>query len=569
MTRFEETKGRGKTLSFIQDLSSECARLGGPLSQALNSLITQGAYRDVVDLKIDPVALDESQSTDYLYARQIKALVEKQAFLDLGWDREKEAVTKFRKAEEKCFETNTRLWNERPNWDVGGVLYTAQRIIAQVLGPVPCFVDLPFLFGPGASTNVVGRVASFRSKLGAPMQCSESLVPWLGDFLAEFPQWCETVATKHHLEVDVSDGVNTKVWQVPVEVRPARLGFVPKTSKTDRSICVEPSLNALGQKGIGSFMKKRLDLFGVDLRDQERNRDLALRGSIRGDYATVDLSSASDTVSYALVMSLLPSEWFELLDHFRSERVEFKGEVIELEKFSSMGNAYTFELESLIFYALALAVCDSLDLIGEPIFVNGRLSKGFPVTVYGDDIIVPVGAYSLLEEVLTWCGFELNSEKSYCYGPFRESCGADWFLGLDVRPWYLKDEISERSLYIAHNFFMRKGERSLAKIVYSYTTKKLRLFGPDGFGDGHLLGTYTLRNPDVKDAGWEGGYFRSWKGVPNRNEKAYQTDVLVPSYSCYARMGEETSTDPYIVRGTKRYRTTSIYTTMRGIFRPW
>lgn len=569
MSGFEESKGRGKTLAFIRDLSSECAVLGGPLCERLNALIQKGAYRDVVDFKIDVLALDESQSSDYLYARQIKALVEKQDFLDLGYDRESEAVNKFRAAEQECRDANTRLWNERPKWDVGGVLYTAQRIIAQVLGPVPSYADLSFLFGPGASTNVVGRIASFRSKLGAPMQCSESLVSGLGDFLAEFPLWCDAVAVKHDTQI-VADDVSYETlreWIVAVEVRPARLGFVPKTSKTDRTICVEPSLNALGQKGIGAYMKNRLDLYGVDLRDQSINQRLALDGSIRGNYATVDLSSASDTVSYALVMSLLPFEWFELLDRFRSERVEFKGEVIELEKFSSMGNAYTFELESLIFYSLALAVCDSLDLVGMPVFSGGRLEKGFPVTVYGDDIIIPVGAYMKLVEVLTWCGFSVNMEKSYCYGPFRESCGADWFLGFDVRPWYLKKEISERSLFIAHNFFMRKGERSLAKICYSYTVKEFRLFGPDGYGDGHLLGSYTLKGPF--QPGWEGGYFRSWKGVANRNDKPYQTDVLIPSYSVLARMGEETSTDPYIVRGTKRYRTTSIYTTKRGIFRPW
>lgn len=565
MARFEDSRGVGETISLIRGLSSECAARGGHLSERLNALVQAGAWRDVVDFDIDVLALDESRSSDYLYARQIKALVEKQDFLDLGYDREKEAVTKFIAAEKACRETNTRLWSERPNWDVGGVLYTAQRIIAHILGPVPSYAEMSFLFGPGASTNVVGRVASFRTKLGAPMQCSESLVGWLGDFLAEFPLWCDAVATKH-VEA-TSDGGDDAKWVVPVEVRPARLGFVPKTSKTDRTICVEPSLNALGQKGIGTYMKNRLGLFGVDLRDQGVNQRLAREGSFRGNYATVDLSSASDTVSYALVMSLLPIEWFELLDHFRSECVEFRGEVVELEKFSSMGNAYTFELESLIFYSLALAVCDSLDLLDRPVFVGGALSKGFNLTVYGDDIIVPVGAYHLLKEVLTWCGFSLNEAKSFCYGPFRESCGADWFLGFDVRPWYLKSEISERSLFIAHNFFMRKGERSLARICYSYTVKRFRLFGPDGYGDGHLLGTYELSK--LGRRGWEGGYFRSWRGVPNRYEKALQTDVLLPSYSCYARMGEDMPTDPYIVRGTKAYRTTSIYTTRKGIFRPW
>lgn len=563
MYAFDENMGRGETLALIRDLSRECARLGGRFSRELFALVEKGAYREVMDLKIDPLALDEAAANDYLYARQIKALVEKQDFLDLGYDREKEAVDKFRSAEKKCRETNTRLWTERPEKDVAGILHTSQRIIASILGPVPSFEEMSFLFGPGASTNVVGRIASFRTKLGAPMQCSQSLVGWLGSFLAEFPQWCDTVATKHHLFPETGD----VVWTVPVEVRPARLGFVPKTSKTDRTICVEPSLNALGQKGIGSYMKKRLGLYGVNLRDQSQNQRMACKGSVDGSFATIDLSSASDTVSYALVMSLLPVEWFDLLDHFRSECVEFREELVELEKFSSMGNAYTFELESLIFYSLAVSVCDYLGLLSEPIFVGDRLRWVPEVSVYGDDIIVPTSAYSLLGKVLTWCGFELNSEKSFCYGYFRESCGADWFKGFDVRPWYLKKEVSERSLYIAHNFFMRKGERSLAEIVLRRTVKKKRLYGPDGFGDGHLLGTYSLR--DVGKRGYDGGYFRSWRGVPNRYEKALQTDVLIPSYSVEARMGEENATNPYVVRGTKRYRTASIYTTMRGIFRPW
>jgi hypothetical protein len=415
---------------------------------------------------------------------------------------------------------------------------------------------LPFLFGPGASTNVVGRIASFRSKLAAPMQCSNSLSSSLGLFLEEFPLWCDAVAVKH----------SDESWTVPVTVRPARLGFVPKTSKTDRTICVEPSLNALGQKGIGTYMKNRLGLFGVNLRDQGVNQSLALAGSIDGSLATVDLSSASDTVSYALVMSLLPQGWFNLLDQFRSESVEYQGVTIELEKFSSMGNAYTFELESLIFYALALAVCDYLDLIGKPIFdKHYLLIRDWCVSVYGDDIIIPAGATELLYETLNWCGFEVNTEKSFSTGFFRESCGTDWLFGFDVRPWYLKDEISERSLFIAHNFFLRKGERSLAKIVLSYTRKEFRLYGPDGYGDGHLIGTYNLRI-DPYGRGWEGGYFRSWKGVSNHNEKKYQTDILIPYYSVYARMGEDTATDPYVVRGTKRYKTTSIYTTRKGIF---
>lgn len=560
---FDEPRGIGETLSLIRELSHECAALGGPQAQGLNALVrlnTVAAYREVVERKLDiPAVYDEAQISDYLYARQIKALVEKQGFLDLGYDRENEAVLKFIAAEKNCRVTNERLWTQRPKWDVSGVLYTAQRIIAAILGPVPSYADLPFFFGPGASTNVVGRVASFRTKLAAPMQCSQSLVEGLGEFLEEFPLWCDCVATEH-----LNDA-----WRVNVEVRPARLGFVPKTSKTDRTICVEPSLNALGQKGIGAYMKKRLGLFGVNLRDQGVNQRLAHLGSLDGSLATIDLSSASDTVSYALVMSLLPSGWFSLLDRFRSECVEVPGGVLELEKFSSMGNAYTFELESLIFYALALAVCDSLDLIGEPIFARDpdgvtRLQRcRWNLAVFGDDIIIPSGAFSSLVEVLNWCGFVVNNDKSFSMGNFRESCGADWLFGFDVRPWYLKDEVSERSLYISHNFFIRKGERSLARICESRTMKTHRLYGPDGYGDGHLIGSYSLR--PARD-GWDGGYFRSRRGVTVHHVRKYQTDVLIPAYAVAARMGEENPVDPYVVRGTKGYRTTSIYTMRRGIF---
>jgi hypothetical protein len=100
---------------------------------------------------------------------------------------------------------------------------------------------------------------------------------------------------------------------------------------------------------------------------------------------------------------------------------------LKYEKFSSMGNGYTFELETLIFWGLCMGVCRELEL--EP----------SQVLVYGDDIVVPVAAYELLSEVLTFCGFTLNSKKSFGSGPFRESCGKDYFLGADVRPFFLKE----------------------------------------------------------------------------------------------------------------------------------
>jgi hypothetical protein len=113
-----------------------------------------------------------------------------------------------------------------------------------------------------------------------------------------------------------------------------------------------------------------------------------------------------------------------------------------------MGNGFTFELETLLFLALA--------------WVSTELSDETPVfkenlTVFGDDIIVPVKALRLLENALRFCGFEPNPEKTFGDGPFRESCGGDFFLGEDVRPYFLKEVPVEPQHFIA----MANGLRSL------------------------------------------------------------------------------------------------------------
>jgi len=98
------------------------------------------------------------------------------------------------------------------------------------------------------------------------------------------------------------------------------------------------------------------------------------------------------------------------------------------EMFSSMGNGFTFELESLLFYAIskATAFCTG---------VRGVIS------VYGDDIIVPTALYDDLVWTLGWCGFSVNPEKSFSSGPFRESCGGHYFNGRDITPIYLREPI--------------------------------------------------------------------------------------------------------------------------------
>ena len=97
-----------------------------------------------------------------------------------------------------------------------------------------------------------------------------------------------------------------------------------------------------------------------------------------------------------------------------------------------MGNGFTFELESLIFWAITVA-CVELENLS-----SGR--RDTRVSVYGDDIIAPTYSVDLLLESLKYCGFRINEAKSFWDGPFRESCGEHYFSGERVTPFFVKDQ---------------------------------------------------------------------------------------------------------------------------------
>lgn len=537
-------------LLFMKQMSSVLSALGGPLCQELNSLMQDGAFREVVEFKFD-YEMGASYS-DYCYARQIVALVEKQGFLDLGYDKKGSAVTAFIAAEEKCRETNVRFESPCRESDVAAVLHYAQQKITEVLGECPSFDELDFFFGPGATTNVKGRHANARRKLSTRMACSEELLPTVGDLLAEMPLWTKAVGKSS------PDG---ELTIVPVDVSVGKLHFVPKNSKTYRPICIEPVLNSLLQKGYGSVIKSKLRRFGVDLFDQTRNQELARVGSEQGNLCTIDLKSASDTLSLNLVWSLLPFEWAARLAECRTGTVECEGVLLPLEKFSSMGNGYTFELESLVFFGLMSGVVSYMRQMGE-------LGYGFDATigVYGDDLIIPTNCYSLAVKVLAYCGFDVNLQKSFCSGPFRESCGADWFVGRDLRPFYLRKELSDQVLYSFHNWACRRGESAIAELCLRWTHRKLRLWGPDGFGDGHLIGSWTLFIPrESKRRGWEMGYFRTYALSPKRDLRPLDGDILMPAYSAYSRMSAEGPCDPFVIRGVHGCTRRKVYTNVNAV----
>lgn len=550
LTHWLAPRWKDDGLSFLSMVSAILSK-SGSFSADLHRKVEHGELREVVETK---VPLDLSLE-DYRGARQIQALFNKSTWISLGYDPLLEGVKSFLKAELRCESINRNLLSGA-SLAVRHAFALAARKISTVLGDVPTLDSLEFRYGPGANTSVRMAEASLSGKLSAPLACSRDMLPSVGILLSQFPYLVEHHSVKSNtlFPLWVDDPEETR-FIVPVREDDGKLVFVPKNCKTHRPIIVEPSLNGLFQLGVGTYLKGRLLSVGIDLRDQERNRKLARVGSLDGSLSTIDLSSASDTLSWALVADLFPPDWLDFLSQFRTGTFSYDGARYSLEKFSSMGNGFTFELESLIFWALTWA---STTIVGGDVRNIG---------VFGDDIIVPSEATPFLFEVLDSAGFWVNPDKSYWQGPFRESCGADWLSGEDVRPFYLKDEVSDKTLFCFHNWAMRRGEREIASLCEAWTWEHNRLYGPDGYGDGHLLGSHDLysKRRDRRN-GWEGGYFDTYSLRPLRINKRRPGDWLIPGYSVYARSGVDRPTDPYITRGSDGYRRTPIYTLTTTIF---
>jgi len=400
-----------------------------------------------------------STAEEHFAIGQLAALIRKYPWdwKMLGFEHSPEETAKmtFLASEQKCRKIN-RLFPKLKRTPYAFHLEYMRRWVHHVLGDVPNLKQIysECSFGPGANIGVHGNKTNIYRKLFAKdgWTVSNAAKPYASGALKinnnlSLHLYEKSDSGYYCFDAEVLDErIKQRMHVVPYN----QLSFVPKTAKTHRVIAVEPLLNSFIQKGIDQVMRKKLRSHGYDLGDQERNKYLAKLGSETGRFATMDLSSASDSISIELVKYLLPSEWMELLDRTRSGCYLLDKEVHPYAKFCSMGNGFCFPLETLIFAAACRAAMHASQ-------VETRTHA-----VYGDDIVVPLEAYGLLKRILGAIGFTVNSRKSFNTGPFRESCGADWYEGQDVRPVYLdyilKGEVSFR---VFHNVTLRSQRTKL------------------------------------------------------------------------------------------------------------
>lgn len=267
-----------------------------------------------------------------------------------------------------------------------------------------------------------------------------------------------------HYAPDDGSGGNTRLMErteyvplYPSETDPpsgiARLISVPKNSTSKRTITVEPLMNMFIQQGLNTILRDKIEKCSIlrrclALTDQSENQKLAMIGSRTGEWATLDLSSASDRLSNELVKLVFRSKalFSRAMQECRSSHVVEVGmnQPRRLEKFAGMGNALTFPVQSVVFALIAITSI-LIEWGTYPTFGSVKRAARH-VRVYGDDIIVRSQHVRQVITQLESFGLKVNQKKSFTVGNFRESCGIDAFRGYDVTPVYVKTELSEPQL---------------------------------------------------------------------------------------------------------------------------
>lgn len=445
------------------------------------------AARDYLDLDLPA---DENNHHQYCVDRLVSETLKKSTWLPTGIDTEQAARSAFYESEAHCKETNARLFaGDRPSW-----FDRVRENIAEVLGPLDktALQEIEWLMkhGPGASVGVQGMGSVGSDKYRYPATFTKALWPFLNSILPPI------LGVRKKMERKAVPGSE---WT-----------SVNKDATKKRGIAKEPTWNLYGQLGIGEYMLLMLLVVGIDLRDQSKNQYLAMM-AYEWLLATIDLRQASDSTAYELVRLLFPEPWFRLLALFRSPMILIDEKWIKLEKWSTMGNGYTFPLESLIFYAVVRAMVPREDM---------------PVTaVYGDDIIVPQEHAAAVIEALEYLGYRVNKKKSFLAGDFFESCGQDFLKGKPCRPFHLHIEDDPDEVPIPMPVHMANGLRRWSKDNLGYCDMNLKPLwakmvqasprmwrntcvsphmGDTGIIREVPLGKWRVTNPEKEGYGWEG-----------------------------------------------------------------
>lgn len=348
--------------------------------------------------------------------------------------------------------------------------------------------------------------STFTAGPGASLKC------WNEHFYTKMFQSRITMTHPYLLALYRAAISESDTWSLAEELRDTRFGhevvsgnrlfFVPKTAEISRTCCTEPLVNMLIQQALGAFLSSCLaKSFGISLKTQpDFNRELARIGSVDGSFGTIDLQSASDSISMSLVRRIVPGNLLGYLELSRSRSTVLPdGSEMDLNMISTMGNGFTFPLQTIIFACAVRAVYQMMGLDSH----CPRTQFG----VFGDDIIVRKDAYAFVVRSLTKLGFQVNDDKSFNTGSFRESCGHDWYDGHFVRGVYVRSLETVSDVYSAVNRLNRwsalSGVRLTNTVRFLRASLKRELLVPFSEAiDGGIQVPFSQTVPKVDNAYW-------------------------------------------------------------------
>jgi hypothetical protein len=314
----------------------------------------------------------------------------------------------------------------------------AGDIVERALSNVPFEPQTRFFYGPGASLSGFefdvtpkGQPRTYKSRLAK----LSSLAGELDDLELFFePSLAE--------QIRQTSVYSSWSWD--------KLHQVPKNADKNRVITITSVLRKAKQKGIGEWIRKayrsiRSCNINHNLDTCARDHQvLAWIASKTDFFDTYDFSSASDRITFPILEEVLLGKprpncqkLWDMMQRSSSLGFEWKGQRYTYRSFP-MGYSFTFELESLIFFALTVAFLLNWGFTLDEAPLDNCIA--YLVSTYGDDLIVALSrARKSFERFFGSIGFKLNDEKSFSIETsFRESCGADFNAGTFVRGFYVK-----------------------------------------------------------------------------------------------------------------------------------
>lgn len=348
---------------------------------------------------------------------------------------------------------------------VNDVCFRARGIIDSILGEFSKFDVLErATFGKKSSVGIPMRKACEGSRYEAPITGSREHIDWFQHMYSCWNRPAYLYACRR------AEGRKAPLYR---EIDTLEAVLVDKTFKSKRLIMPNTTLGTLYSGGLGHLLADRLREFGYDIKHlQGVHGQLAKIGSITGTLVTADQSLASDNITTLLIERLFLREWADALKRGRIAKVSFYGHTFESKTFASMGIGFTFPLQTLVFLGLLIAIRDHLSLDEQTV-----------ISVYGDDLIYDDRLHDLVMEIFPKLGLVINADKTFATGYFRESCGQDYFRGIDVRPFYLAKvdgsssvkKNAEAYLYKTINGLCRRWSKEELPCVTSFIISQLIL----------------------------------------------------------------------------------------------